>query len=514
MFGGVWKKRASGEIPRGADQQFKLAPEELLALERRTHPCTCEQDHIDPVIYTALEIRAQVNRGERPAPEQVVGIFWAKGDGVFWTRQTRTWDLPSLTGVYAHRFTFKYIYSAWTTFPLIVKTQRRGRNVKGSTSDKWMGNIIQMRKEAVPFLESLGIPKPHSKEEWSYIFKEMGTFLAAKNFIVNCPLPVMEMPVAPVHDSKGAAVQGNLRRADYPPTGLAEGLQLGLHQVGGWPEQVFDGGGEGQLALQRGPRLGRAGPAGGGGGLVRQVGLLPGPHPAAGLLPPLAPGGAAKEADPKAKVLGADTTLRTPGQATRRYPTAATVTAVAGQKYVNKHFLKETKRVFWASVECGLVLPSISAWEVVSKEKFKTTGGYMCRFCKGFWKASRGGTRLIQITGWHRDKATCLQLVMDEPPEQLYNQWIRDRMEFYKRVEPTEPPRNERLVLGDASTPRMRFSSSNGLGDVSTALWSVILSNPEKSGLAAIHSVAKEAILKGVGAARFRLTTLSDVGVM
>ena len=159
---------------------------------------------IDPVIYTALEIRAQVNRGERPAPEQVVGIFWARGDGVFWTRQTRTWDLPSLTGVYTHRFTFKYIYSAWTTFPLIVKTQRRGRNAEGSTSDKWMGNIIQMRKEAVPFLESLGIPKPHSKEEWSYIFKEMGTFLAAKNFIVNCPLPVMEMPVAPIHDSKEA----------------------------------------------------------------------------------------------------------------------------------------------------------------------------------------------------------------------------------------------------------------------------------------------------------------------
>ena len=76
---------------------------------------------------------------------------------------------------------------------------------------------------------------------------------------------------------------------------------------------------------------------------------------------------------------------------------------------------------------------------------------------------------------------------MDEP----HNQWIRDR-----RVEPTEPPRDERLVLGDASTPRMRFSSSNGLKDVSTALWSVILSNPEKSGLAAIHSVAMEAILK------------------
>ena len=198
MFGGIWKKHSSGEIPKRADQQFKLSPEELLALERRTHPLTCERDHID------LEIRAQVNRGERPAPEQVVGIFWAKGDGVFWTRQTRTWDLPSLTGVYAHRFTFKYIYSAWATSPLVVKTQRRGRNAEGSASDKWMGNILQMRKEAVPFLESLGIPKPRSKAEWSYIFKEMGTFLAAKNFIVNCPLPVMELPVAPVHDSKEA----------------------------------------------------------------------------------------------------------------------------------------------------------------------------------------------------------------------------------------------------------------------------------------------------------------------
>ena len=108
MFGGIWKKHSSGEIPKGADQQFKLTPEEILALSAGL----TEQDHIDPVIYSALEIRAQVNRGERPASEQVVGIFWAKGDGVFWTRQTRTWDLPSLTGVYAHRFTFKYIDAA------------------------------------------------------------------------------------------------------------------------------------------------------------------------------------------------------------------------------------------------------------------------------------------------------------------------------------------------------------------------------------------------------------------
>ena len=209
MFGGIWKKHSSGEIPKGADQQFKLSPEELLALERRTHPLTCERDHIDPIIYSALEIRAQVNRGER--------LRW----------------------------------SAALSCP-------------ASAHGKW----------------------------WA-------------------------------------------RRSSRPP--------------------------------------------------------------------------------------------------------GAT--------------------------------------------------------CAGSARASgSGGTRLLQITGWHKDKATCLQLVMDEPPEQLYNQWIRDRMEFYKRVEPTEPPQGR---AASPWTPCMRFSSSNGLGDVSTALWSVILSNPEKSGLAAIHSVAKEAILKG-----------------
>ena len=43
------KLYSSGEIPKGADQQFKLSPEELLALERRTHPLTCERGHIDPI---------------------------------------------------------------------------------------------------------------------------------------------------------------------------------------------------------------------------------------------------------------------------------------------------------------------------------------------------------------------------------------------------------------------------------------------------------------------------------
>ena len=55
---------------------------------------------------------------------------------------------------------------------------------------------------------------------------------------------------------------------------------------------------------------------------------------------------------------------------------------------------------------------------------------------------------LSRSLGRNRGKKVSLQLIMDEPPEALYNQWIRDRTEYYKRVEPVAPPRDEQLDLG------------------------------------------------------------------
>ena len=360
-----------------------------------------------------------------------------------------------------------------------------------------MGNIIQMRKEAMPFLESLGIPKPRSKEEWSYIFKEMGTFLAAKNFIVNCPLPVMEMPVAPFHDSKEALrfraicderitlPLASLKAFDSVYTKLVAGLSKSsmvevkanwrCNVVHDWVEQVpqrrwgpcMTGWAIPGLSGSS-PRFGCRWPWGGSGQGGGPKGQGPGggrhhaPHPRPGhqAVPAHHHGHGHGGCGPKVR----QQALPQGGEA-----------CVLGLRGV---WLGLAKHQCLGSGEQG---------------KVQDHGGLYVQILG----RRAAGTRLLQITGWHRDKATCLQLVMDEPPEQLFLQWIRDRMEFYKRVEPTEPPRDERLVLGDASTPRMRFSSSSGLGDVSTALWSVILSNPEKSGLAAIHSVAKEAILKG-----------------
>ena len=98
-----------------------------------------------------------------------------------------------------------------------------------------------------------------------------------------------------------------------------------------------------------------------------------------------------------------------------------------GKDWRKKHYpgASKDRRFLWGEAECGLILPSISAWEVVTKEKGAPKGGYMCRYCQGFWKASRGGSRFLQITGEHRGALASLQLVLDEPPEALYNQWIK-----------------------------------------------------------------------------------------
>ena len=74
------------------------------------------------------------------------------------------------------------------------------------------------------------------------------------------------------------------------------------------------------------------------------------------------------------------------------------------------------KHVFWAHMECGLVLSSVTPWELIPKTKGETRGGYMCKYCKGYWRAGGGGTRLLQI----RAGKAILQLVLDKPPEGLY----------------------------------------------------------------------------------------------
>ena len=106
------------------------------------------------------------------------------------------------------------------------------------------------------------------------------------------------------------------------------------------------------------------------------------------------------------------------------------------------------------------------------------------------WKGKMGSSRFLQITSGN----VVLQVVLDEPPERLYNRWVKDRIEFYKRLEPTAPLRDVPLKVDPNPVHRLRFSISNGLGNVSDAIWNIVLANPEKAGLEGIHHVADKHI--------------------
>ena len=396
------------------------------------------------------------------------------------------------------------------------EAKQRGKDAPGSATKTRNLRRTEARKEASSYLAALGLDKPADKDEWRTVLREMGSFLATKVFLTNCPAPVMEMPVAPVHDSKEAMRFRAIcdERITIPLDALKQFPEVHSKLVGQLPQSAMVDvkvnwrcnvthtwaaevpaseayslyaklhySHETILALGCHPP-GASGPVGGlcthagrqseeEGGKQHGCG-----HSAAGSWQrdPASSGGPGQ----------CDSSLPAPHCQQRHLH--------CWQRMAQKALPGSSKdrHFFWGEAECGLILPSISAWEVVAKEKGATRGGYMCRYCQGFWKASRGGSRFLQITGEHRGSLASLQLVLDEPPEALYNKWIKERMEFYKRVEPCAAPRDERLELVGKMNQRLRFSTSNNLGAVSDAIWQVILSNEEMKGIRAIQQVAQK----------------------
>ena len=133
--------------------------------------------------------------------------------------------------------------------------------------------------------------------------------------------------------------------------------------------------------------------------------------------------------------------------------------------------------------------------EYVPKESgVKRAGGYACKYCDGFWKAQNG-----QQHGGHSHTQKCMamQLILDEPPEQLYNQRIKDRMASYLRVEPVGAIRDEARDLDYPVKERLRFSTQNNLASVSDIMCGVLLSNPERDGFLKIQQLAGKRVSRG-----------------
>ena len=71
-----------------------LSPDQLRALERRTHPMGENDDPTDPVLYTDAEVEDQTMLGLRPESRSIINTFWADDGKSLWVRSTRTWTLP------------------------------------------------------------------------------------------------------------------------------------------------------------------------------------------------------------------------------------------------------------------------------------------------------------------------------------------------------------------------------------------------------------------------------------
>ena len=85
-------------------------------------------------------------------------------------------------------------------------------------------------------------------------------------------------------------------------------------------------------------------------------------------------------------------------------------------------------------------------------------------------------------------EAVCMQIVADEPPQADYLKWQKERIEFYKRLEPCEPLRNEPLVrprtTKTAATLRVQ-------GPLSNAVWQAVYTNPSAKVMQQLADMAK-----------------------
>ena len=93
---------------------------------------------------------------------------------------------------------------------------------------------------------------------------------------------------------------------------------------------------------------------------------------------------------------------------------------------------------------CGLVLSASSQWHYyVKSTKRNGKHQWQCKYCQMNWRQTKSGSRFVTIY----DGEVCVQLILDEPPQAEYNIWMNQRIEYYMRLEPCEPVRDEIPVI-------------------------------------------------------------------
>jgi hypothetical protein len=77
------------------------------------------------------------------------------------------------------------------------------------------------------------------------------------------------------------------------------------------------------------------------------------------------------------------------------------------------------------------------------------------------------------------DGQHALQLILDEPPEDAYNQFIKNRIQFYMRFEPNAPTLDAPPIF-PPSTKHRRLQL---VREASNAVWTALLTDPDITAL-------------------------------
>jgi hypothetical protein len=437
---------------------------------------------LDTQEYTDEDMEWQRWKGWRPWEGNIRHVFWAEheDESWHWVRETQTWDLPSLFSVHGSNYTAKELWDVWMNMPLVQNHIVRGDRVP--LRKKKMEDYLQQKAATRDLLDHFGLPQPKTKSEWRIILKQVGRFLAAKTFLSRTPQTIMELPVQEGHDD----IEHLRLRAVCD-----DSIHVPLDMLRGFPElwEPFQKKGTCQLVTIRhfwrcnhkiqwtqevlDPEL---------------VAQLKAKDAGTGDGVPVAMEVEVHEAPPLPASSSSHQSEAVPPRVSHMPPPSVSRhVCKASDNYKKANGFTKQSNVWWFEAECGLILSSVTPWEVKTQVKGETRGGYVCRHCQGFWKPGQGGGRFLQIS----DGTVTLQAIVDEPPGTLYAKWIKSRVEWYKRILPRAPLTDERPNLAPPASNRLRFSES-----LSNALWEIVLSNPEEAALQSIERLATLAVSK------------------
>ena len=99
--------------------------------------------------------------------------------------------------------------------------------------------------------------------------------------------------------------------------------------------------------------------------------------------------------------------------------------------------------------------------------------------------ANKGGSRQLQL--WTKDWVA--QIILDEPPQGLHEKWTTERVEYYKRLEPSEPLMDNLPAFPSSSKPNKRMRLS---GLASDAVWAAVFSNESLPTMKFLDDMSRE----------------------